>query len=60
MLYACVDVKTALLKKYHYVLYFLVLAMQVCLVIHSLSLSYILRQPKQYFVATAENVVDRG
>ncbi|XP_058752979.1 26S proteasome non-ATPase regulatory subunit 2 homolog A-like [Vicia villosa] len=28
MLYACLDVKTALLRKYHYVLYFLVLAMQ--------------------------------
>ena len=30
MLHACLDMKAIILGKYHYVLYFLVLAMQVC------------------------------
>jgi hypothetical protein len=39
MLHACLDMKAIVLGKYHYVLYFLVLAMQVCLSLKFLSVS---------------------
>lgn len=65
MLHACLDMKAIILGKYHYVLYFLVLAMQVGISIFSqlsrkfmvVFLLLILLCPK---IVIAENVDDGG
>lgn len=55
MLHACLNMKAIILGKYHFVLYFLVLAMQVCFSLNTFVLFYVLRYTRWivFWVCTA-------